>query len=391
MPFNRAASYRPHPAAALVFAAWSAACGRPGDAPVARTDSSGVEIVALTSGLEALAWRADTVRLLGGRDDGPAGFYQVRASLIDTDAQGRIVVLDPSRHRVVVFDSAGTFLREMGREGDGPGELRAPLGVSVSDSDEIAVHDASRVGLVRFRLDGTVLPLQAYPFSTINTRFRHVDLVPRGIVIWARDRAGADDRLDRLLLIALDDTTELVAGRSSYRSTAIHPACGMAFTIRLPLSPAIYWSQWGNRIAVAAWDEDRVDLFDGERLIRSIRLAPRSAEIDEEEAVRLVEASGRRGPCNSTARELVRRHGFHSRVQMIRGVAVAPDGAVWIGRQDSDGETRISVWNPNGVPIGSLPARFPMPLNFLPDGRALVAVRDSLDVERIGILRVHRG
>jgi len=29
-----------------------------------------------------------------------------------------------------------------------------------------------------------------------------------------------------------------------------------------------------------------------------------------------------------------------------------------------------------------------MPLAFLPDGRPLVALRDSLDVERLGIMRL---
>jgi hypothetical protein len=31
-----------------------------------------------------------------------------------------------------------------------------------------------------------------------------------------------------------------------------------------------------------------------------------------------------------------------------------------------------------------------MPLDFLPDGRPLIAARESLDVERLGIVRIRR-
>jgi hypothetical protein len=218
-----------------------------------------------------------------------------------------------------------------------------------------------------------------------------MDAVPGALVFWARDRAGGDDeRLDRLLLVSGADTTELLAGRSSYRSTANYPACRMAFTVGVPLAPGIYWAQSGSRLAVAAWDEDRIDIFDGPRLTRSIRLAPRGPEIGEDEAVRLVEAAGRRGPCNSTARELVRTHGYHRHLQRVRGVALAPDGSVWVARVNDQRVTRVTVWDRHGAALGMLPDQFPWPLNFLPDGRPVVALRDSLDLERLAILQIRQ-
>jgi len=54
----------------------------------------------------------------------------------------------------------------------------------------------------------------------------------------------------------------------------------------------------------------------------------------------------------------------------------------------SYGARRIDVYGSDGRYVGSLGGEFPMPLAFLPDGRPLVALRDSLDVERLGIMRL---
>ena len=54
--------------------------------------------------------------------------------------------------------------------------------------------------------------------------------------------------------------------------------------------------------------------------------------------------------------------------------------------QDLSGNDRIVVFDSTAAPVGVLTAEFPMPIVFLPDGRALIQVVDSVDVERIGIL-----
>ena len=250
----------------------------------------------------------------------------------------------------------------MGREGEGPGEFRGPLGVAVSDGGEVAVHDGSRGAVIRYGLDRSILPQPAYPFSVITNRLRHFEIVPGGTVMWARDRfAGSDDRFDRLLLLSADDTVALVAGTPRPTSTAQYPACGMTFTMSVPLSPSIRWAQWGQRIAVALWGEDRVDLFDGLRLTRSLRLAPAGPELSEGDAVRILEEYGTRGPCNATPSELARKHGFYPRLQSILGLALAPDGTIWVGwRRDGD---RRALFDSTGAPVGLLAPGFPMPLN----------------------------
>ena len=74
-----------------------------------------------------------------------------------------------------------------------------------------------RGAVIRYGLDRSILPQQAYPFSVITNRLRHIEIVPGGTVMWARDRfAGSDDRFDRLLLVSAGDTVELVAGTPTH-------------------------------------------------------------------------------------------------------------------------------------------------------------------------------
>ena len=67
---------------------------------------------------------------------------------------------------------------------------------------------------------------------------------------------------------------------------------------------------------------------------------------------------------------------------------MAPDGLVWAEVATADGGPRILLVAPEGRTEGVLPEGWPMPLSFLPDGRPLVQVVDSLDFERIGIGRI---
>ena len=52
-----------------------------------------------------------------------------------------IVVADGWNHRVQVFDSNGTFLRSFGHKGENAGELTCPVGVAINKDRNIFVAD----------------------------------------------------------------------------------------------------------------------------------------------------------------------------------------------------------------------------------------------------------
>ena len=93
---------------------------------------------------------------LGGPEaQGDYAFGEIRTFIVD-DA-GSIYVLDSQASHVKVFDKAGKYVRTIGRQGQGPGELESPMTLSFNrTSGELAVHQASR-RMSYFKTDGTFL------------------------------------------------------------------------------------------------------------------------------------------------------------------------------------------------------------------------------------------
>lgn len=108
-----------------------------------------------THGVQPLAlkelWRS------GGEDEDVI-FGRIVDVTMDKD--GNIYVLDNQLCQVVVFSKEGEHLGNLSREGDGPGELRQPMGLAFLADDVLAVGMGFPGKLVALQLDGT--PLNTY-------------------------------------------------------------------------------------------------------------------------------------------------------------------------------------------------------------------------------------
>ena len=71
------------------------------------------------------------------------------------DSEGRIIVSDTASNKLFVFDSCGTLLHEIGREGKDEGEMKTPLGVTVDSHDNIGVCDSGNGRVQIFKRDST--------------------------------------------------------------------------------------------------------------------------------------------------------------------------------------------------------------------------------------------
>ncbi|MFW6079558.1 MAG: 6-bladed beta-propeller, partial [Gemmatimonadota bacterium] len=84
-----------------------------------------------------------------------AAFADVDA--VEFDGRGRLYVLDSRSHRVVVVGPEGGRVREVGREGEGPGEFRAPRDLAVTPEGDVVVVDVLRRRLSHFGVDGELV------------------------------------------------------------------------------------------------------------------------------------------------------------------------------------------------------------------------------------------
>lgn len=106
--------------------------------------------------------------LLEEPDDAPLGGY---TSFWGIAESGRIYIADISNQRVAVFGKDGQYLRDLGKEGDGPGELRLPIAVvPLPGTDSVVVVDANRQAMLVFvESTGAFLGESRTPFRQIGT------------------------------------------------------------------------------------------------------------------------------------------------------------------------------------------------------------------------------
>ena len=79
--------------------------------------------------------------LIGGDGDPNAEFYQVVDIAVDED--GTMYVLERGNHRVQVFDAQGGYLRTLGSEGQGPGEIQEAFNVTIAGDAVVVVDPAN--------------------------------------------------------------------------------------------------------------------------------------------------------------------------------------------------------------------------------------------------------
>jgi|GEM_PF-5996340 len=94
-------------------------------------------------------WRLSPAATIGGADARADQQLYTVTSVAD-DPEGRMYVVNFGDKRVAVFDSAGVFVRNLGRAGRGPGEFLTPSRVAVA-GPEAWVLDVRHGRVSRFR------------------------------------------------------------------------------------------------------------------------------------------------------------------------------------------------------------------------------------------------
>lgn len=128
----------------FLVVAWLATACR-GDegrsATISTVDSAGVAITTIGSSLDVVpVWEVDTAARITFESPDSTGFVFVSAA--HWVSGGRLLVADARQRRLQLYDSTGQHLRTIGRNGDGPGEFRGMMTVSVV-GDTIGVWDLS--------------------------------------------------------------------------------------------------------------------------------------------------------------------------------------------------------------------------------------------------------
>ena len=347
---------------------------------------------------------------------------------VDFDGTGRLYVFDHTGGRVLVTTPGGAFLRQIGRPGQGPGELESPTSFAVQDDGTVSVFSFSRGFYSVFDAGGEFV--RNVPVD-VATGFPGKDAWadPLGGIVSPQIGLGRQEmRFDpqrsgvRIHRYLLDDagTTELLfqgerprrdfSGGRTFDDIMANPGW-RAFEPEYLLGVL---ADGGLAVAEDVAYAVKVVGPDGELrrvLRRAIDPIPVTRRIQEEarDRKRREIASGSAGGSVSMSRsgeddqdrerpvvspdteERIQGMRFPERLSVITGLGVDSQGRIWVQRRGpgpwDDGP--IDVLTPDGKYLGSIPAGLiPFPDAFGPDGRVAFIRKDDLDVPWVEVKRV---
>ena len=387
---------------ALLAALQVAACGSVGDAPSEAGWQAVIDTVADTITVRTTSgsvW-GDTATLVAevsvGVMEGANEYIIGDPISIAVASDGTLMVLDAQVPVLRVYGTDGVHLRDIGREGGGPGEYDSPDAMAVLPDGRILVRDPANSRISVFSPEGE--SLEQWPLSggfNTNERF-YVDtagrshataLLSRGAAPWDWEfglvrYSPNGEILDTLVAPVFEyERAQLTASREGSRSVRSVP-----FTARTDWS----YSPLGYMVGGVSTDY-RIDLYKDDGVLRIERdwtPVPVTEEEADEQRRRITQSLQRQyggwrwnGPSVPDAKA------------PFKEIFVSDEGNIWVSLATA-GVPRMSVAEAREEEqaSGRLPLRFEEPPAFdvfAPDGRFLghVSVPRSFRIEPEPIVR----
>ena len=359
------------------------------------------------------------------------------------DGAGNLYVFDDRLDRIVVVDRDGCFLREIGREGEGPGEFRSVWRMAVMADGRTVVMDSGHRAYQIFDPHGDferMVRMTGDPSRTVTAPLiaeRSGEAVvtstagPTILVITASTRLPGEPTPTSRTLLRVDLTADEVreepiadAWLPPQGEPAIAEVNGERFSLG-PLRPRVFEPplSWGvlpdGRVAFS--DSSAYEVRIAERgagvtrtLTRPIPPDPVTERVIRAEKDRRIEALGDRadeeapsyytggqragmrlvsGVPGGTRREQIEALEFFKEVPVVRDLATTWDGRIWVLRRGDEPheDGPIDILAADGRYLGSYPqGATEIPAAFGPDGLAAFIETDRFDVDTVIVKRIPR-
>ncbi len=342
-------------------------------------------------------WRFVAERVIAPAEGSPGEFGDVTRLVADDAGNAYVMQILPSV--IKAFGPDGTWQRDIGRAGDGPGEFRD--GMLALRGDTLVIQDPNNQRLTLYRTDGTLLGTarsQCCFFSS------SMPLLDQGVVmIMGPAPAGASAARMAYYLTQLDGTIvdTIVRPASPTRDPA-----ATAWSISREVggkTQSVMVGIPGLPHDLVTWRGDglRVSGNTGRYLLTVQRGYGDTVLVIEAEAPQLVRTAAERDSIfdgnlagqPEAWREAIRAVAERGRIPLERprwsAMATDPEHRLWVGLPGAGADVAtLEVFSPDGVLLGRVPAPHPDIL----DGywtRDHVFLRDA-DADGRPVIRVYR-
>jgi hypothetical protein len=331
--------------------------------------------------------------------------FQVASALRLSD--GTIVVANRGSHQLKLYDSTGRFVRNVGRQGAGPGEFEQLNWMGRLPGDTIVTYDFSGRRLSRFLPDGEFAGSVTLGGSNTSDFVFPVGMlddgrmvVRRGAVFTAGESPSGRSRDSLMVMLAgADGIVQDTLGRFPGTESSVQQSGSgnnrMMMVTSVPFARGTYLGVHRDAIVVATNDTYEIRLFDTtgqlrrivRRLGEPVPVTPADVEAYRQQQLESAERS------NAQFRTLIERQLADAEYPqtMPAYTSVMPDaaGRLWVRESTHMGEPpRWAVYDPDGALMAELtvPDRF-RPLDIGED-YVLGVLRDELELERVLLYRL---
>jgi hypothetical protein len=380
-----------HSRASIALLLCGAACA-PADSPqtATRQDSSGIEIVTNTATDWPLREHEQVTRTLGEALALASAAGQVSVA---SDRDSVLYVLDERDARLLRVRVTDGQTVQVAGKGDGPGELRFPVSLTMDSLGVLSVMDLGRQQVQPFAPDGT--PLDPTPTADISTGLFDLAHTTHGTLLEA-DVRTEQGRFRHLLVARPGDTTEIAATAPRPPGSVFYQTCGISMSATPLFTSWIRWRASRSGVAVVTGSEYEVRLYDGPRLRRIIRrkIPPRPAtralalqELGEGMVINV----GNEKDCRIPPQEMLDQQGVADVIPAIDMVYLGDDQSLWVKRKVVKGEPElIDLFDSTGAYIGTETGDHLFPQTAGPNGTLVTVTSDSLDLASVVLFRMER-
>jgi hypothetical protein len=362
------------------------------------------------------------------------------------DSQGQLYVFDRQSSRVVVTDAKGKFVREVGKQGEGPGELRMPVAFTVLRDGTIVIADMGHRAYQLFGPDGAFQRMVSFGETGDMIRVGAMYPDPRGGAVFtgggnmsismSRQGPGAppalptDRPIEHLSLAGRAvEARKLASGWQpprpegpppSVRRTGGAGGAGFIAAIQGPrtFEPSLlmgpladggvaYSDSSGYAVKVVGPDGTLQRVlrrpFNARPVTAAIQEAEKARQLAEMEAgggpqmrIMVGGPGGAAQPVSQEAikemmRNRIEQTQFYPELPVVLNLATGWSGKVWVVRrgQQPTEQGAIDVLTPAGQYVGTFAeGALKLPAAFGPEGMVAFIERDELDVPSVVVKRL---